>query len=43
MPAQYIRAVSLWIHLGQEAAFETFERDASGIMAGHGGRIDAAI
>lgn len=43
MPEQYIRVVSLWIHRGQEAAFEAFERDASRIMARHGGRIDAAI
>jgi antibiotic biosynthesis monooxygenase (ABM) superfamily enzyme len=43
MSERYIRVVSLWIHPGQAAAFEAFERDASRIMARHGGRIDAAI
>ncbi len=41
--ARYIRIVSLWIHPGQEAAFEAFERDAARIMARHGGRIDSAV
>ena len=40
---RYIRVVSLWIHPGQVAAFEGFERDAARIMARHGGRIDSAI
>lgn len=35
--------VSLWIHPGQEAAFEAFERDAARVMAKHGGRIDQAV
>ncbi len=33
----------LWIHPGQEAAFEAFEREAARIMARHGGRIDSAV
>ena len=37
------RVVSLWVHPGQEAAFEAFERDAARIMARHGGRIDSAV
>ncbi len=43
MSEQYIRVVSPWIHPGQEAAFEAYQRDASRIMARHGDRIDAAI
>lgn len=35
--------VSLWIHPGQEAAFEAFERKAAAIMASHGGRIEQAV
>jgi hypothetical protein len=35
--------VSLWIHDGQEAAFEAFERDTARLMAGFGGRIDQAV
>lgn len=35
--------VSLWIHPGQEDAFEAFERDAARVMARHGGRIDQAV
>ena len=38
-----MRVVSLWIHPGQEAAFEAFERDAAPIMERHGGRIDSAV
>ena len=41
--ARYVRVVSLWIHPGQAAAFEAFERDAARIMARHGGRIDSAV
>jgi antibiotic biosynthesis monooxygenase (ABM) superfamily enzyme len=40
---RYIRLVSLWIHPGQEAAFEAFEREATRVMARHGGRIDNAV
>ncbi len=40
---RHVRIVSLWIHPGQEAAFEAYERDAARIMSGHGGRIDRAI
>lgn len=40
---RYVRVVSLWIHPGQEAAFEAFERDAARIMERHGGRIDSAV
>jgi uncharacterized protein (DUF1330 family) len=40
--AETVRVVSLWIHLGQEAAFAAFEREAAAIMASHGGRIDRA-
>ncbi|MDP3494213.1 MAG: hypothetical protein Q8R82_13965 [Hyphomonadaceae bacterium] len=40
---RYVRVVSLWIHPGQEAAFEAFEREAARIMARHGGRIDSAV
>jgi len=41
--SSYIRIVSLWIHPGQEAAFEACERESARIMARHGGRIDRAI
>lgn len=43
MPERLLLVVSLWIHPGQETAFEAFERDASRIMARHGGRIDSAV
>lgn len=43
MTSRYILVVSLWIHPGQEEAFEAFERDAAQLMAKHGGRIDSAI
>ena len=43
MNDRFIRIVSLWIHPGQEGAFEAFEREAVRIMARHGGRIDRAI
>lgn len=41
--AEVVRIVSLWIHPGQEVAFEAFEREAASIMAVHGGRIERAI
>ncbi len=40
---RHVRIVSLWIHPAQEAAFEAFEREAAGIMARQGGRIDQAV
>jgi len=40
---RYVRIVSLWIHPGQEAAFDAFEREAARIMARNGGRIDSAV
>jgi antibiotic biosynthesis monooxygenase (ABM) superfamily enzyme len=40
---RYVRVVSFWIHPGQEAAFEAFERGAARIMERHGGRIDSAV
>jgi uncharacterized protein (DUF1330 family) len=43
MTSRYSLVVSLWIHTGQEAAFEAFEREAARCMASHGGRIDAAV
>jgi antibiotic biosynthesis monooxygenase (ABM) superfamily enzyme len=43
MTNRYARIVSLWIHPGQEAAFEAFEREAARIMARHGGQIDYAV
>ena len=43
MSNRYIRVVTLWIHPGQEQAFDTFEREAARIMARHGGRIDNAV
>jgi uncharacterized protein (DUF1330 family) len=43
MGRRYVRVVSLWVHSGQETAFEAFERDAARIMARHGGRIDYAV
>ncbi len=43
MPDRHIRVVSLWIHPGQEATFEAFEREVARIMARHGGRIDSAV
>jgi antibiotic biosynthesis monooxygenase (ABM) superfamily enzyme len=41
--ARHVRIVRLWIHPGQEAAFEAFEREAARLMARLGGRIDAAV
>jgi antibiotic biosynthesis monooxygenase (ABM) superfamily enzyme len=43
MSQRYVRVVHLWIHKGQEAAFEAFEREAARIMAAHKGRIDSAV
>lgn len=43
MSDRFFRIVSLWIHPGQGAAFEVFEREAARIMARHSGRIDRAI
>jgi uncharacterized protein (DUF1330 family) len=43
MTDRLIRLVTLWVHPGQEAAFEAFEREAARIMARHGGRIDQAV
>ena len=43
MTSRYARIVSIWIHQGQEAAFDAFEHDAARRMARFGGRIDAAI
>jgi len=43
MMDRYVLVVSLWIHPGQEAAFEAFEGDAARAMAKHGGRIDQAV
>jgi hypothetical protein len=43
MTNRYIRIVTLWVHKGQEAAFEAFEREAARIMARHKGRIDQAV
>lgn len=40
---RHVLVVSLWIHPGQECAFEAFERDAARVMAKHGGRIDQAV
>jgi antibiotic biosynthesis monooxygenase (ABM) superfamily enzyme len=40
---RHVRVVSLWIHPGQEDAFEAFEREAARLMARHGGRIDSAV
>jgi antibiotic biosynthesis monooxygenase (ABM) superfamily enzyme len=41
--ATHMMIVSLWIHPGQEAAFEAFERAAAAIMTRHGGRIEQAV
>jgi hypothetical protein len=43
MTHRYSLVVSLWVHPGQEEAFDAFEREAGRIMARHGGRIDAAV
>jgi antibiotic biosynthesis monooxygenase (ABM) superfamily enzyme len=43
MTKRYVRVVHLWIHEGQESAFEAFEREAARIMARHKGRIDSAV
>jgi antibiotic biosynthesis monooxygenase (ABM) superfamily enzyme len=43
MSDRYVRVVTLWIHPGQEEAFEAFEREAARIMARHKGRIDSAV
>ncbi|MBI1361374.1 MAG: hypothetical protein GC155_13940 [Alphaproteobacteria bacterium] len=43
MTRRYVRVVTLWVHPGQEAAFEAFEREAARLMAGYGGRIDHAV
>lgn len=40
---RHVRLVSLWIHPGQEAAFEAFEREAAALMSRNGGRIDQAV
>lgn len=41
--SRHVRVVSLWIHPGQEGAFEAFEQEAVRRMARHGGRIDSAV
>ncbi len=41
--SRQVRVVSLWVHPGQEAAFEVFEQDAARRMARHGGRTDSAV
>jgi Domain of unknown function (DUF1330) len=43
MSERYVRVVTLWVHKGQEAAFDAFEREAARIMARHKGRIDQAV
>jgi antibiotic biosynthesis monooxygenase (ABM) superfamily enzyme len=43
MPQRHVLVISLWVHPGQEAAFEAFEREAARLMARHGGRIDQAV
>lgn len=43
MAERYIRLIHLWVHEGQEAAFDAFERQAARIMARHQGRIDTAV
>ena len=43
MSERYVRVVTLWIHKGQEAGFDAYEREAARIMAKHKGRIDSAI
>lgn len=40
---RHVLVVSLWIHPGQESAFEAFECDAARVMAKYGGRIDQAV
>ena len=35
--------VSLWIHPGQESAFESYERKAAQIMRRHGGAVQQAV
>lgn len=43
VPEPLILVVSLWLRGDDIGAFETFEREASVVMARHGGRIDRAI
>jgi hypothetical protein len=43
MADRYALVVNLWVHKGQEAAFEAYEREAARIMARHKGRIDQAV
>lgn len=43
MSESYVRVVSLWIHPGQETAFEAFEREAAQLMTRNGGRIEQAV
>lgn len=43
MMSGLILHVSLWIHPGQEAAFEAFEREAARAMGVYGGRIEQAV
>jgi antibiotic biosynthesis monooxygenase (ABM) superfamily enzyme len=43
MSERFVLLVHLWIHPGQEAAFEALEREAARIMARRKGRIDSAI
>jgi len=38
-----ILVVSLWLRGDDVGAFEALERDASAVMARHGGRIDRAV
>jgi antibiotic biosynthesis monooxygenase (ABM) superfamily enzyme len=43
MSERFVLVVHLWIHPGQEAEFDAFEREAARLMARHKGRIDRAI
>jgi antibiotic biosynthesis monooxygenase (ABM) superfamily enzyme len=43
MSERFVLVVHLWIHPGQEAAFDAFEQEAARLMARHKGRIDHAI
>jgi antibiotic biosynthesis monooxygenase (ABM) superfamily enzyme len=43
MSDRFILLVHLWVHPGQETAFDAFEREAARLMARHKGRIDCPI
>ncbi|HEX6997036.1 MAG TPA: hypothetical protein VF322_02765 [Gammaproteobacteria bacterium] len=43
MSERVVLVVSVWLHEGQVAAFEEFEREIAKIQQRHGGKIERAI